>query len=419
MSERGGPSNPNNAANLPLDGVREMGPIRIIRAEDFITDNQSELAQNKIRTWYDNYQQGKVYLRVACSDARPVFDEELVWNQRSVAGGFPHKDSYIDTYTNSRIPAIVVDTHYGQFEIGKRPEGCGGQDTKAKINAGSVEPAEGITEFVHKNVHEDPIIQGILQAREIIDRLGRGTGRVFVTTQDHRTGRIIPVAEYMIEDGVEHRDIPIEFRPFLKARTDKEREQAYLPEAVYANGIPHLSESTLSPAFREYLILARKKVARVQEKYPDFNERQAVQNPWALVISTNKMPIQNRYPTLFGELASAFQVDLPRLKSVQGVVTVPEDAITSAVGQIEYAIKHAIENHGNPNADFSKSKMLFIETGSLDQSKEIARRILEKHWAKRWIALGGRVLVAETHGADTYRAEEYQQAPLNTPHYII
>jgi len=49
---------------------------------------------------------------------------------------------------------------------------------------------------------------------------------------NHRTGEIVPVAEYIISGGVVQRKVPFEFIPFLNARTDQEREAAYNPSVI-------------------------------------------------------------------------------------------------------------------------------------------------------------------------------------------
>ena len=390
----------------------------IITAETFRLDNQSELAKAKIDLWYKNYNQGKSYLRLGCSDARPVFDEELVWSQRSVSCGFPHKDIYADAYTGSKVIATVVDTHYGKFENGKRPEGCGGQDTSAKIKSGVIEVTEGITGYVSENVHEDPIVQGILQAKEVVTHLKNSgkEGRVFVTTQDHRSGLIVPVAEYVVANGKLVSSITaLGFGTFFDAETEEEIERAYMPSILYATGIPSLTENSVSGEFKKYLEIAKNKVDRVKAEHSDFSETQAVQNPWALVISANKIPVQNRYPTLFGNLGSAFQVDIPRTKNEREGVVIPPEAIETAICQMQYAMEHAVEHHGIPNTDFSDSKTLFIETGSLSQSRRVAHQLFAKDenglfvkdWAGAWLALGGKVFLAETHAGTTSRTEEY------------
>ena len=131
-----------------------------------------------------------------------------------------------------------------------------------------------------------------------------------------------------------------------------------------------------------------------------------MQKPKFLVISANKIPLQIRSPHLFGDLGSAFQVDIPRLKTDR-VVTIPEPAIESAVCQMQYAMGHAVEHNGNHDASFSNSKILYIETGRFDQSQKIADRLFDELWAQAWLKLGGRIFLAETHGAFTSRVEEY------------
>lgn len=399
-----------------LDADVLLRTDRLITKDDFSTDNQHELRKGKngkIGRWQINYHNGKMFIRIGCADARPIYDEERVWNQRSVASGFPHKGEYVESYIHSKIEAVVVTTHYGLFENGHRPEGCGGQDAKAEIEAGTILPEQGgVIDWVDKNVDKDPIVQGINQAKIIIDHLitRSESGRVFVTTQDHTTGKVLPVAEFNIVNGIlMTENIPPVLLPFLKAKTEKQEQRIYDPAVIYADGIPQLSIDKLSSQFIEYLEIADNKMEEIHAKRPDFAEKQAAQNPWALVISANKIPIQNRYPTLFGEIGSAFEIDIPRSKS-EKVVSVSNEVIEAAICQMQYAMEKANAHNGDPTGSFSKSKTLLIETGSFHQSQKIAEMLFTRDWAKKWLALGGRVFVAETQGPVTQRIEEFQLA---------
>jgi hypothetical protein len=231
------------------------------------------------------------------------------------------------------------------------------------------------------------------------------SGRIFVTTQQHHTGKIVPVAEFNIVNGnLESGSILPVLMPFLVAETKAQQEAAYNPAVIYAEGIPQLPEEELSDEFKEYLAIADAKMLKTQEEHPNLSERQEVQNPWALVISTNKIPIQDRYPTLFGDIGTAFEVDIPRTKSKDGI-TISQHAINEAVKQMQYAMEHAV-NPDDPS--FSNSKVLFIETGDIEQSLRIAEHLAKKEWAKKWIDWGGRVIIAETHGVITSKVEELE-----------
>ena len=163
----------------------------------------------------------------------------------------------------------------------------------------------------------------------------------------------------------------------------------------------------LSEESQDYLKMADGKMKKVLDEVKDFSERQAVQNPWALVISTSKIPIENRYPDYFGNLQSPFKVDIPRAKSEQ-ITDIDQRTITSAINQMEYAVGKSVENHDNPNTDFSNSHVLLIETSGFDQSLKIAQQITSKEWMKKWLALPDhQILVAETRGGHTIKIEEF------------
>jgi hypothetical protein len=381
-----------------------------IRKEDFLLDNQTEQSKfekGRIGRWYINKTLNKLFLRKGCSDARPVYDEEMVAEQNTVAASSHDRDDFSPMYQAEHFQAIVVESHYGNFEPGNRPTGCGGQDTKAGLRSGKIARREhGILNHVDKGIHEDPIINGVLQARDIIDRLDGHDGRVFVTTQNHQTGEIIAVAEYIIENGIEIRRIPISLRPFLKAESNQDKEKAYNPSEIYKDGIPHLPEDKLSRQFKDYLEIMRTKVNHVVSTNPDFSERQKTQEKPVLVITDKQIPLAVRYPTLFGKFGSVFRVNIPR-KKVGGETIILDKAVGNAIDQIEYAMTNAIANDGKPGTSFSGSKTLFIETGSFAQSIKIANELFLKDFALEWHKIGGKIFVAETKGAKTIRVEDY------------
>ena len=153
--------------------------------------------------------------------------------------------------------------------------------------------------------------------------------------------------------------------------------------------------------------MADKKMTELLRDNPDFNERQAVQNPQAFIISTNKIPVQNRYPYNFGDFGTAFKVHIPRTKGEDQVVNIDQRTIKSAIDQIQYGVEHSVENHDNPNKDFSKTHIMLIETGDYLQSLKIAEQIMTKPWMKRWIELPDHQLfVSETRGSRILKIEE-------------
>jgi len=391
--------------------VEQPGPTEHQRIEvkALSEDNKSVLAQQKIDLWLSNYDSGRVFIEIGCSDKRPISAESRVIKLQSVGAGFPHKAEYNKVYNDQRIEAIVVRTHFDGIRLvaGERPSGCGGQDTKAKIVTGLITPKEGITDFVDHNVDQDPLVQSFLQAYQVAEQLSESSCRtVIVANQDHRRGLTRLVGEISVVNGIRKILIPEVLVPVIEAKSEEEKQKEYNPKLIYANGIPELPRSMASDKSRDYLETADEKMRDVLTEVKDFTERQATQNPWALVISTSKIPIENRYPEHFKTLKSPFKVDIPRAKSEQ-ITHIDQGTISCAINQMEYAITKSIENHNNPNADFSDSHVLLIETSGFDQSSEIARQILTKTWMQKWILLPDHQLfVSEVRDGRTLKLDE-------------
>lgn len=378
-----------------------------IAAEELRQDSLSELARNKVGTWFNNYQTLGVYDIEGCFDPRPVNDELQVIEQNSIGAGFPYKKWWAGIYNYPGVRANVKQTHFAKVENGKRPIGCGAQDTMAKIRAGEIMPSEGITSHVVENVHEDPLVQGIFQAQITSALLKPDGARIFVVTQDHLSGLIHPVAEFRTISGVETRITSVQLRDVLAARNQKELQERYDPRAIYLDGIPSVPKSSLSDEFLEYLEMADRKITDVLVKNPDFSERQAVANPRAFIISSNKIPIQNRLPANFGDFGTASKLHIPRKKGEDEIIKIDQQTIKSAVDQMQYGVELSVKNHNDPAKDFSKTHVMIIENGSYLLSLEIAEQILTKPWMRKWIMLPNHQLfVSETRGSRIVKIEE-------------
>jgi hypothetical protein len=391
-------------------GPETLSPIEHIpvTVSGLLEDNQSELARNKVGIWFNNYETLGTYVVEGCADARPVNDPLRVIEQNSVAAGFPYKKGYVNLYNDPRTRGIVKQTHFAKIELGKRPNGCGGQDTMAKIRAGEIDPTEGITNFVAENVHEDPLVQSVFQAQQTSRLLRVDRANIFVVSQNHTRGLVYPIGEFRIFNKTESRVMPVQLRDVLAARDQKELQESYDPRAIYLDGIPEVPRTSLSDEFIEYLQMADQKMTELLRDNPDFSERQAVQNPQAFIISANKIPFQIRYPSHFGDFGTAFKVHIPRTKGEDQVVSIDQKTIKSALDQMQYGVEHSVANHDNSNKDFSRTHVMLIETGDYLQSLKIAEQIMAKPWMKKWIELPGHQLfVSETRGSRTLKIEEF------------
>jgi hypothetical protein len=394
-----------------------MGPIPHgkLDLKAFWDDNKSGLASQEINKFYEQYNAGKCFMEFDCADRRVYSSPYSVVKFQAVGVGFPYQDEYKGIYNFPLIRAIAVRTHFDgiDFTPGKRPAHCGGGDTSAAIDEGTIVPTEGITGYVKENVHKDILVQDFLVGKRIASCLDTGScGTVAIAHLDHRRGLTRIVGEFLKERGFRKSIIPESLIPVIEAKSERERQAAYDPAVIYAEGMPEIPRDVLSYKTREYLEMTDQYMAHLLST-PDFCERQASQNPWALVISTSKVPIENRHPMHFGNLETPFKVDIPRAKSEQ-VTYIDQETIVSAIDQMEYAIRKSVKNHDNPSADFSNSHVLLIETSGFDQSVNIANQICAKKWMKDWLALPDhQVLVSEVRAGYTLRLEEFNPLTSN------
>lgn len=404
QNERGAGQNPQSDGQLPVEHLP-------ISPADLLDDNRSKSSREKNDRWRIAYETRNAYLEINCSDARVVIDEERVVEQSSVATGFPHKRDYSGLYNDPRFVGIVIKTHFdGDASLpGMRPVGCGGQDTKAAIRQGNLRTSVGSTGFVDANVHEDPLVQGFLQAQNTAHEFNRD-GILLVVTMDHRRALVEPAGEYVLYNGVDKRTTPRQLRDVLDAKSARDRQGRYRPELIYAQGIPIVQESDLTDESAQYLEISRHRMIDMLEAYPDFGERQRIQNPFALAIVDSKIPLQVRYPGLFSQPGSVFRVHIPRTKEEKTVYVEPK-SINAAIDQIHYAVTHSVQNHDNPDAPFSNSRLVFIETADIGQSMIIADRLLRQRWMQQWHALEGHsVMIAESRAGNTLRVDELPKA---------
>lgn len=399
-------------SGIPPQGTETRRPVehRAYTKKDFLDDNRSAGEKGgKIDRWMINYEGGNHVVLRDCTDARNTFDDEITTEESSISTGSAHKSSFAPRYNDPRVSAVVNRTHFDALlsEPGKRPVGCGGQDTRELIRNGSVVPSEGATLFVADNVHEDPLVQSFLQAKDIIShRLTGKIGRVFVTTLDHRSGEVIPVGEYIRAHGIEYRAIPIVLTDLVDATDDDQRQKFYHPREIYAEGIPRLPMTQLSPEFQEYLKVEERKMLELHDIYKDFSTRQAVQDPTFFAIGTNKIPFRTRFPGIFGELGSLFKIHIPRRKTEQ-FVQIEQSAIEEAVRQLHYGVGKSLAHHGEPGKEFASTHVLFIDTGDFSQSERIAGNLMGHAWFRDWAGLPGhQIFAAESRSGNTLRVEE-------------
>lgn len=355
---------------------------KAIRREDLIVTPKSLYEQNHspearllLAQWEVVRVNGKLIAYYRCSDARlkPAGIGAVSWG--SIAGA----DEPDTKFATSRgTQGSVALGHFdGDTAIqGEMVTGCGGLLVKREV--GTQKNHIDAKKFVAETVrHEDVLIQSLLSAENVAILSGKPA---LASIQDHLTLQMYPIALFLpIGEGMT--------QTISRVRARDIADKNYDPQRLYANGIPTIDISVLPEMFQEILLQNFKDMQDMNSRYPDLRKLQKVQNPKAILWSTDIRSARVKYPTLSSPPGSIFKVIMPREK-IEGNISIQEEDIKKCLEQLSYAITHAIDNSNNPGGAFSDTKNLIIETGSIDESVRLARRAMDELWMKKWTKLG-------------------------------
>lgn len=355
---------------------------KAIRREELIITPQSLYEQNHssdaklfLAQWEVVRINGKLIAYYRCSDARlkPAGVGAVSWG--SIAGA----DEPDTKFATSRgTQGSVALGHFdGDTAVpGEMVIGCGGLLVKKEV--GFDKNHTDAKKFVAETVrHEDVIIQALLSAENIAILSGKPA---LAAVQDHLTLQMYPIALYLPKgEGMVQAISKVRARDIVDKNYDARR--------LYANGIPTIDISILPEMFQEILLQNLKDMQDMNSKYPDLRKLQKVQNPRAILWSTDIRSARVKYPILSSPPGSVFKVIMPREK-IEGNVSIQEEDIKKCLEQLSYAITHATHNANSSDGSFRDTKDLIIETGSIDGSIHLARRAMEEPWMKEWTKLG-------------------------------
>jgi len=397
MRESGHPTHPNDARFE----ARRQESLVVITPDMLMADNRSPEAKYHTDEWNRIRREHEQLAKWFCDDARTdVQDPDQSVIMRSIAtGGDVH--AFAPIIESPNIKATIVKTHLNGATIAprQRPTGCGGQAAKEAMMASGerMNPPSGIGRYVrHDITHYDPIIQSIVTA-ERVAKLGTGKP-VLAATQDHRTGKVYPLVALLEQGGILVEIKPLALAEFLHDGT-------YNPQEIYTDGIPSLSTEALPAAFRDFSSENEERVRELVQKYPNLYERQGVQNPGILHLTSLIRPPQTMYPDTFDRPGSAFEITVPRIKHGRQL-SLPR--LQMVFDQVEYPISHALENQENPNGDFRHLNTIFIETEAFDASQYVAEGLVRQFNTQEWLHLPQRhILIGENKRGKATRIEQF------------
>lgn len=378
-------------ANISKISERETG--KIITPSTLLVDNRSERSVRIKKQWDIWRADGTLTLEWDCDDARrrPPLKAAQV-RTISIGGNEETYEAYEGLANDKSIERIVAVTHYDKDTLrkGTAPGGCGGQEAKRKQKANEAPSEGGVFDYVREKIaHDDPVVQAIISAT----RISRWTTKpVLATICNHLTGEVLPLAIFQQEeDGDTNIHSSVNLGDIL--------DGSYRPEKIYERGIPHLDiTDPLLEAYATYFAENQHEVATLADEYPDLRDRMKVQNPDAIVISTQTRPLRSRYFELFKDPGAAFEITAARCrKSIDATTRITKSTIDEILQQLDYVMKHTLNPEGE---DFRSTRTILIETTHLEESRRIAQAIAETDLGITWLAEGRSIIIAEVRAGE-------------------
>lgn len=373
-------------------GIGEQGKRQedlIISAQSLIEDNHSPKAVEALTEFNEGQMNGDLTFVSRCSDARLKSIGPHALSIGSVAAGFSASERVLK---DPGVGRAIVLTHFDseKFLNEKLPVGCGG--LAAKGNHGSIEGTE-IEPWIDGYIADkDPVVQSLRVAEQIADISGKRTAAWMI---DHLTDDIYPIA-YFEKDGSSMRRIS-QIRDYM-INSDS-------PERIYDQGIPTINEDAYPDDFRNLLDQNRREQQAILAKYPDLRKMQKIQNPRAVLFSTD-IRSAKKFPELASVPGSIFKVFANREKLGDSPNITPE-SMDLAFRQLWYAISHSSQNYGKNDEQFSQTDRLIIETPDLNLSREVWKTAAKKPWMKDWYSLDGKkVILLQTNSGIVNDAAE-------------
>ncbi len=343
----------------------------LINPQSMLQDNHSEFAGRKIDKILELRANGQLMVVWGCSDARLILPDD-VYQVRTIAGTGP-RSPWANLLNYDRSSGVVIMDHLY----------CGGIQAKAQLPE-TLADEDTALGFVKDHVWAvDPIVQSILTGSWTASRTKRS---VMSAVQNPLDGKVYPQGIFNNGSQTEHKTLP----------TYKLMPKRYVPEELYGEKVPLLSGDLIPESFTQVLKRIKGKVELLRLTSPEIFALQPIQDPEVVAVTTNLKPLSARFPALFGEPNTVFQVSLRR-QSLDEEGDLKTKDVTEALKQVQYPISHTIEHKDKQGrAPFKSVTTLYLETGDMKVSQGLARQAEKKPWVQEWLELPGRtIIVAE------------------------
>lgn len=362
----------------------------LITPESLLEDNHSDESVYRRGEFKDIKARGGLLLASSCSDARVHITTFFgTWGTtRFTSIAAAGSTRALSRLTKEKgIGGVATISHkdgHAPFIHGK-PAGCGG--LSAHENIDKLPEGDAFKTYIGTIHSSDPTVQALhsgLIAARFTDK------DVIPVVNDHRTGKMDPIG--VITDG--GRTVRfVQYLPEMLADN--------LSEIYERNGfqIPRMEVGDL-PEFFIPFFEANERFVREVGSSEEFQDSQAVQNPFAVAITDGRRPHSIKYAGLFGDPNSIFT--LRKSKEFD-----PQE-LAEIFAELWYPISHAAK--ATPGDPFSNTRTLIVETADIGMSREIAFQASEFPWMKEWVEkAGGNIIVGKVHNGDLLEAEYFKK----------
>lgn len=364
-------------------------------------DNSSAKARKNLTEWRvaKEARNGSLTLFIVCGDSRIVTadiagDNKIV-SISSIASSGDLKP-FEKLLQHPSVGRVVVVGHFDHEKItpdNGKLGGCGGVDASIKIAAGKpVIEGKELKEYIGQKVTPN----FFKNVKKTVEDASFISGKpVLGVMVDHLTDSAFPFIE--LNNG---KEIMYPENYLENFQWEKVDDVEKFIKDMYGDKFPQLKIEDLLPEFRKFIIRNRKKALERFQKDPGFIERQRVQNPSTVVISTCPVPVALRYPDTFGRPNEAFVIRKAFDKGREEAEVLETDIdFKSIVGQLFYPLKQA---------NFSRTNTILIETPNIQMSEKIASRLLQIDFVKDWVERRqGRIIVAQLESHETKELKYY------------
>lgn len=392
-------------------------PPIAVTDEFFREANKTPEVDANLEAWNENRAKGNLTAAVLCGDARVYIPEEVARRTTSIrtlgAGGDAElKGQYSRIMNGGGVSSVAFLGHYDGLEFAEThvPGKCGITDQYG-LQSKSDEPIplDGYKDYAQKHIrHADPVMQAIYSSLDAIEMTDKPVGGFALC---HRTGESNLVGYFHHPKNGGY-TLETNLNPIYFDKTH------YDPIKIYRDGMISISGDQLERIpdelidyYQEWNEAMRKIRIDYASRGIDYRKALEVQNPSIISLSTDPRPLGLIYrlgPN------TAFKLRVPRT-SIEDDEVIEPDKLKQVLNQAHYPIAQNIHNFENPDAPFSNTHTLLIQTKSMEKSRNIAHVAMGQEHVQEWLHLPDskhphQIIIAQMHRGKLTQVETYARS---------